>query len=247
MSSFSAKITFYDLARRVKPNRCWSYNAWKTRLVLNYKKIPYTTAWVNHDTIGPTLEAIGIRANASEQGFPYTVPTIQLPGKAAITDSAVIVTELESLYPFPALNLDSDLQNEADRVTFMTCMPLFAIYMPEVARSIIEESTVPTFNNSREKRFGMTLEELERARGGEQAWKAAEPGMSAMKNLLTSRKMDEGPFILGSQVCYADFILVASLETLRKAGNGMFERFLEWDSCFRDLYEACLVWFENDQ
>ncbi|KAJ3544822.1 hypothetical protein NM208_g2852 [Fusarium decemcellulare] len=237
-------IVLYDLAQRTQPNRCWSFNVWKTRLALNYKRIPFTTAWVNHNTLGPTLKSIGLPPNSS--GFEYTVPTIKLTDGSVVTDSSVIASKIEDLQPSPSLHLDSDLQAEADRVAHMTAMPLFAIYMPRLARDVIEESTVPAFAESREKLFGMTLKELEEKKGGKQAWDAAGPGFTAMKELLTGRKVDEGPFIHGSQVCYADFILVAAFESLKRVGRDMFEMAIGQDPAFGSLYEASQAWLEND-
>ncbi|KAF9872557.1 putative glutathione s-transferase [Colletotrichum karsti] len=239
------KITLYDLAQRGETNRCWSYNVWKIRLVLNYKKIPFTTAWVDHNTLGPTLKSLGVPPNTTG-GFEFTVPTIKLPDGLMVTDSAVIASRLEGIYPSPALHLDLELQAQVDRVVHMTCMPLFAIYMPQVARELIDKATVPAFSKSREKRFGMTLEELETSKGAEKAWVAAESGFAAMKEILTSHKKDEGPFIRGSQVCYADFALVAVFEAFKRVGNGMFERALEWDTAFSDLYRASQAWLQND-
>lgn len=50
----SEDIILYDLASR---GRCasWSFNVWKTRLVLNYKGISYRTEWVDHVNIAEIL------------------------------------------------------------------------------------------------------------------------------------------------------------------------------------------------
>ncbi|KAJ5217235.1 glutathione s-transferase [Penicillium chermesinum] len=241
-----ATITLYDLARRVQPNQCWSYNVWKTRMALNYKGIPYTTAWVNHVTLRPTLESIGIPPNTSNQGFEYSVPTIQLSDGSALTESSLIAAKLEEIQPSPSLHLDAALQAEADKVVRMACFPLYARYMPLVAREIIDESTLPAFEKTREARFGMTLQEME-AKAGDGIWDAAEPGFVAAGKLLSEHKVDEGPFILGSQVCYADFILVAMFEAFKRADQGMFERAIGRNAAFQALYDACQEWVQNAQ
>ncbi|KAH8674336.1 hypothetical protein BX600DRAFT_457442 [Xylariales sp. PMI_506] len=240
-------ITLYDFGQREKPNRSWSYNAWKTRLVLNYKGIPYTTAWVNSDNLGPTLKSIGVNPHQSAGGFEYTIPTIKLVDMPALMGSAVIAAELDALYPSPSLNIDTELEAEASQVINMAARALFPIYMPRLTRELVEESAVEVFTKRREKIFGVTFVEWEKTKGGELAWKAAEPGFAAMKQLLNKRKQDDGPFILGSQVSYADFCLVALFHAFKRAGDDLFDRLIGWDPCFRVLYEACEPWFENDQ
>lgn len=240
-------IVLYDYAQRAQPNRCWSYNVWKTRLVLNYKRIPYTTTWVDSNTLGPTLKSIGIPPNPDKSHFEYTVPAIKLLDGSVFTNSLIVASKLEALHPEPCLHLDSDLVAEAGELVTTTARPLFAIYMPRICRDVLEQSSVSAFVMRREKIFGTTFEEMENINGGERAWKAAEPGFIAMKRLLTSHKKDTGPFIYGSEVCYADFMLVALFESFKRVSYGMFERIISWDSCFDDLYKASQVWLENDQ
>lgn len=238
------QIVLFDLGRRDKPNTSWSANVWKTRLVLNYKNIPYTTHWENHVTLGPTLESLGVPPNISGQGLPYTVPTMKFPDGTILTDSAVLVKKLEDMYPSPSLNLDEELEGEAYQAVVLTSMPLFTLYMPHVARNVIEESTVPAFEATRQKKFGMSIADFEK-KGGEHVWVAAEPGFAAMKALLTKHKRDEGPFIHGSQVCYADFILVSAMEGFKRVGGGMFERVVAKEQVFSALYDASRAWVER--
>ncbi|KAJ5267663.1 glutathione s-transferase [Penicillium angulare] len=240
-------IKLYDLARVTKSGGSWSYNVWKTRLALNYKGISYTTIWVDHSTIKSTLEAIGVTPNTSGKGFEYTVPTVKLQDDSIITESAKIASKLEDIQPSPSLRLDTNLQAEADSVVRMVYAPLLPIYMPHVAREVIDKSTVPAFAKSRHARFGMSLEEMEGLIGEEQAWEATKPGFEAMKKLLRERKEDEGPFIHGSQLCYADFVLVAVFEALRRVGIDMFEKAIGMDPSFEKLYDACEAWVQNDQ
>ncbi|KAH7114613.1 hypothetical protein EDB81DRAFT_920506 [Dactylonectria macrodidyma] len=239
-------IVLYDLAQRTEPSRCWSFNVWKTRMALNYKKIPFTTVWVDSNTLAPTLKSISAPTNPSSQVFEYTIPTIKLPDCSVVTDSSVIALKLEALHPSPCLHLDPELQAEAEAVVLKMLMTLLAIYVPRVVRNIVNESAVTAFAAPREKLLGVTFEELEK-KGGPQAWEAAEDGFDAMKQLLTVQKVDKGPFIKGSQVCYADFILVAAFESLHRGGEDMFEIAVGRDQAFRDLYNASSAWLQNDQ
>lgn len=236
----SSPITLFDLASRDEPHRCWSYNVWKTRLALNYKGIRYTTNWVDHDTLAPTLKSLGVPPNAT--GFEYTVPTVRFTCGTLVTDSATIAAELEARFPSPSLHRDPELEAKADEAAHVTAMALFANYLPRIGRNLITTSSIPTFEKTREKLFGMSLTDLERTKGGEKAWQAAEPGFVATKAILNEHKKDDGPFILGSQVCYADFVIAATFLAAKRAGHDMFDRIISWDSCFKALYEACEAW-----
>lgn len=92
----------------------------------------------------------------------------------------------------------------------------------------------------------MSLDELEAKRGGEQAWKAAGPGLDALEALMREHKVDEGPFVLGSQVSYADFVVVAVLEGFRRIGQDLFDKVVDGREALRGVWEACGEWMVKD-
>lgn len=92
----------------------------------------------------------------------------------------------------------------------------------------------------------MSLDQMEKERGGEAAWEAAGPGLDALDALLAEHKVDDGPFVLGSQVSYADFVVVAILEGFRCIGDDLFERVVEGRDGLRGVWEACGKWLERD-
>lgn len=53
MGEPEAQIVLYDLA--CEKNECFSPVAWRIRLMLNYKEIPYKTIFVEFPDIEPTL------------------------------------------------------------------------------------------------------------------------------------------------------------------------------------------------
>lgn len=162
-------------------------------------------------------------------------------------DSGAIASRLESLYPQPTLRLENGLHQQVGSALGRTMGPLVPVFMPRIARDKLVESSVPWFQEARKERFGMSLDELEQTKGGEQAWEAAQPGFEKLKQFLTDHKQDEGPFVLGSQVSYVDFVLASSMEALRRIGNDMYKRFVSHDERLRELHEACGPWFEGDQ
>jgi glutathione S-transferase len=122
----------------------------------------------------------------------------------------------------------------------MIAGPLMPIYMPAISAKVIVPESVDHFCKVREERFGMPLEKVAELKGGEQAWEAAKPGFQALEALLEQHKQDEGPFILGSRVSYADFMIV-SLAGLRKIDAEMWERCLGMDGMvrLRELLQEC--------
>ncbi|KAH9480875.1 Glutathione S-transferase-like protein ustS [Psilocybe cubensis] len=94
-------IVLYDVPSTF-PGRAWNFNAWKTRLSLNFKRIPYTTQWVEFPDIEPLYKKLGIPPSKNKaDGTPfYTIPAIHDPSTGAyITDSILIAEYLDKTYP----------------------------------------------------------------------------------------------------------------------------------------------------
>ncbi len=214
------------------------------RLVLNYKQLPYRTEWVTHPEIAPKMESLGIPPNS--KGNPYTVPVIILPDGTPVMESTKIAQTLESLHPQPSLHLETGLHEQCSQILDKIVFPLIAVFMPRVPRTMLVESSVDWFREAREKTFG-NLDDMERERGGDKAWAAAKPGFEEMDKFLTEHKVDEGPFVKGSQVSYSDFMIMSLLEGFRRIGKDIFEGFVAQEKRLGDLHEACKKWTENDQ
>jgi len=259
------EILLYDLSRR-GGNKSWSWNVWKSksslvrcdafaddksradryaaRLVLNYKQIPYRTVWLSHPEIEPTLKSLGMPPS-SDGG--YTVPTIRLPFGEYIMDSTAIAKKLEVIHLSPSLHLETGTQDKAKAVMGRLAGPLLPVFMPRIGRNLIVDSALEHFYSTKKKGLGMSLDEFEAAKGGEQAWQAAQPGLEALKALLTDNKVDQGPFILGSKVSYGDFVVVAMLEGLRRIDQKIYDRIAKTDVSVELLHRACKKWMENDE
>ena len=159
-------------------------------------------------------------------------------------DSAKIAIKLEEIKPHPSLHLDPVLEEEAQRVqgeAFMALVPTVLPRYREVAAPIDHE----WFEADRTRRFGMSPAEMGRQRGGQVALDAAAPLLDALEALLEKYKKDEGPFLLGSQVCYADFIIVATMQMFRRIGEDAFEMFVGGREGLRKLHQACEPWLQR--
>jgi glutathione S-transferase len=72
------------------------------RIILNYKRIPFTTVWIEYADVGNTVAALGAPPSAHyPDGSPrYTVPTIYDPNTGRlVTDSVEIAKYLDEQYP----------------------------------------------------------------------------------------------------------------------------------------------------
>ena len=66
------------------------------------------------------------------------------------------------------------------------------------------------------------------------------------RRLGRPHKRDEGPFILGSQVCYADFMAASVVEVFRRVEDGAFERMCGAVDGLKELHEGCAPWFRRN-
>lgn len=161
-------------------------------------------------------------------------------------DSLAIASALENLYPSPSLHLTNNLHTQLAPILGKISLPLIPVFMPRIGRDVVPETAQAYFHEARSARFGMPLDRLQREKGGPQAWEAAKPGLEELKDFLAKQKRDEGPFVLGSEVCYADFVIAALMESFRRIGEDLFEGFVGEYEELRALHEACGRWMERD-
>lgn len=236
-----SEIILYDIPS--KNQTCWSLNPWKTRLALNFKNVPYTTQWVEYPNIAPVLKAAGTPANVDTA--PYTSPAVQFPAKPApMMDSHAIALELERLHPTPSLHVSDPIVEQVMAVHAKMFPGFAAVLLPPVPRVVLGEASIPYFVETRAKSFGMSLDDLEKAKGGDVAWDEVRGVAEEMAALL--KVHDDGPFYLGKKLTYADFITVAFLEFLKRLDGGFYQRWVAFDPVFQTLYEACGEWLKRD-
>ena len=79
--------------------------------------------------------------------------------------------------------------------------------------------------------------------GGEKAYEEARGALQAAAALL---KESEGPFFLGQEASYADFLWVSFVMFVRRATEEGFQRIVGVDEVLRKQFEACRPWMERD-
>ncbi|KAK0641409.1 hypothetical protein B0T16DRAFT_419794 [Cercophora newfieldiana] len=259
------EIILFDIPSK-PPRKSWSYNPWKTRMLLNYKGLKYHTEWVGTPRlilkypIFPNIRHIQLEypqirtrlePHIPNPGTetPYTVPTILLPSGIYITDSTRILHAINDLYPSPPLPADTPASHTRRLIDALgPFMAAFrGIYVPGVAKNVLGEASLEYFHRTREQSIGMSLDEFEQKHGGRVAYAGMEPHLKDITALL--KEDESGLFFAGREVTYADFIWAGVLIFMKKVGEGVFEEAMGRSGnpeVHRGLLEAVKVWTERD-
>lgn len=133
-------------------------------------------------------------------------------------DSLPIAQALLKLHPAPELEVDSPDVAKVQQA-LMSAMPhLSPIYIPSVPETYLNPPSEEYFRRTREERFGKPLGELRKdgGEGGREAWGKGKEGLGKVAEVYRSWrreeqevKGEEGPFLGGGQVTYADFVVAA--------------------------------------
>ncbi|CAN8096143.1 unnamed protein product [Discula destructiva] len=220
MASQADQVVLFDLAS--KQGTSWSLNPWKTRFMLNYKNINYTTKWMEYPDLQAHFEP---HIPGGIDGGQYTIPTITLPDGTWHMDSRNIATVLEAKYPQPPLKLDSPMHAKLADVLPGLLGALRGNYLPTIPKRILNEASVPYWYRTREEKVGSTLDELEAKEGGQAGFANAEGRLKAVTEML--KENSEGPFLEGGAVTYADFVWAGFLLFWQRIGDDKFEAILE--------------------
>ncbi|KAK9784049.1 putative GST N-terminal domain-containing protein [Seiridium cardinale] len=236
------EIVLYDLA--CIKGVCFSPVVWRIRLMLNYKRIPYKTIFLEFPDIEPTLKALGLGPGESSTGPKYTVPTIQhLPTNTYLMGSEPIARFLESTYPSTQVPLTSDLGLAIKTQALTAVGKTFRASMVPREIKILSPRAQEYFRRTREAALGHRLEDLLDVNKEDDAWDAADEGMRAASELIQTHKAD-GPFILGALPSLDDFFMAGNLQSARMVDEGLFQRHMKYDG-FKIIYEACLPYMEK--
>ncbi|KAJ3552797.1 hypothetical protein NP233_g12789 [Leucocoprinus birnbaumii] len=231
-------IIFYDIA--AKENKgTWSPNTWKIRYVLNYKKLPYKTVYLEYPDIAPILSSLGIPPSgrtSTGQGI-YTCPSIiddhldfdstqnvqMSPQPTFVTDSYNIAEYLEATYPstpriFPS---GSEALQKAfyDNVSALIGPPwskthLSPLILPAIPQNILNPISAEHFIRTRTESFG-PLEELDK-QAREEQWKKVEDSFKVLDRWMSKNNTQNGgEWVMGDTITFADFAIAGLLNGAR--------------------------------
>jgi glutathione S-transferase len=189
--------------------------------------------------------SIGI-APHSGRGKSYTIPVLQFPDGELVMDSDAIARRLEAFCPTPSLPLDESILREVEQAAKEVLLSLYPVLILP-SRDVLDKKGRQWFEADRSQAVGMSCDDFAKTCGGETAWTNAEPGLSRLKEILTSQKKDDGPFIRGKDVTYGDFVIASLLEWTRRVGDGeVYRRIIQVDKTFSDLQDTCEPWLSKD-
>ena len=241
------EITLFDLAS--KDHKSWSGNTLKTRLYLNYIGVPYKTVWLEYPEIESNHKALGISPHDPSTAAitPYTVPAVQFPDGKCVMESAAIALELNNRYQQADLIIADEMLSTLQRVIrggVMINLSFACLFLPGISTNLLNPPSEEYTAARCRKWFGKSVEDLAKDSDPEKGWGAVEPHLKELGQLL--KEKDGGPFLLGEKVSYADFVIVALLQFLKRIDEALYEQTVKIEPALQTLYDASMQWLVRD-
>jgi glutathione S-transferase len=178
-----------------EPDRLFSAYSWRARLTLGFKGLDFENRPTPFTQIPKALD-----------GIHKTVPVL-IDGETTVAESFAICFHLDDVYPdTPSVFGGNGGRENAALIDNLIVTGLY----PTITRMIILDihnrlapEDAAYFRQSREKRFGMSLEDVQRGRDKER---------QKFATLLKPyrRRLEETPYLGGERLLYADIALAAS-------------------------------------
>ncbi len=214
-------ILHYELVGH-DPSRPFSPHCWKSAMALAHKGLEFERVPVAFTGV-PFVEG----------GLSKTVPVMR-DGDRVIADSFDIALYLEETYPDRPTLFGGPGGQAAARFIERWSIGTIHGYLGAAALMDIHDSLAPAdqayFRESREKRFGKTLEQVPAAR---------EAGLDAFRASLTPLRSMLGyqPFVGGSSPLFADYIVFGAFQWVRVTSP---LQTLVKDDPIAEWFERCL-------
>ncbi|KZP05298.1 hypothetical protein FIBSPDRAFT_940540 [Athelia psychrophila] len=212
-------ITLYDIPSKLAII-AWSPNVWKARLALNIKGLPYKTVWVEYPDIERVCKEIGAKpTDTKKSGAPlYTLPVIH--------DHATNASSPTQPLSHGSHALQAAFDKAHERITLTHLYPLMGL-------SAVIPLNPPSEHYCRTKegpKSGATLEEVAlKGEGRDERWKKVLEGHELIAGWFP--KHEEGSFVLGRYISFADLVLVSFLGRARimfGEESGEWKALLSW-------------------
>ncbi|KAG6908593.1 hypothetical protein DXG01_003996 [Tephrocybe rancida] len=213
-------IKFYDIPSTI-PGKSWSPNIWKTRYSLNFKGLPFETVWVEYPDIASLSKEMGFlpTPRADSDNPYYSLPAIYDPNTSTpLSESALIAQYLDRAYPntpklFPP---GSHALQYAFIDALRSKLDFVRSFSLPASHAILNPVSQEYFRRTREIYFGATLEEvLPKGETGVAEWAKVKAGFDVVNGWLELGKSD-GPYLLGQEPGFADFVLAGYVIYLKK-------------------------------
>ncbi|KAH0828818.1 hypothetical protein J3R83DRAFT_3269, partial [Lanmaoa asiatica] len=247
-------IILYDVPSNIP--QPWAPNVWRIRLILNYKRLPYRTCWVEFPDIEQTLRAINAPPTSiCPDGRPvYTLPAIldpthvsnstyfgpsgllSQPQPVVLTHANTIAEYLEHTYPARPVIPEGTRALQTLFVHYVAeifVQPLLPIIVPMSHRRL-----PPRVQNH----FHVGVAGVQHAGKREEQWAVVQAQFTFLAGVLEKNASDgDGVVVMGHEPTYADFAICSVLIWIEKvAPHEGWGRIREWDGGrWCRLWERC--------
>ncbi|KAA1472654.1 hypothetical protein DENSPDRAFT_778705 [Dentipellis sp. KUC8613] len=239
-------ITLYDIPSAMPEP--WAPNIWRIRFILNYKRLPYRTVWIDFNNVEPTLRSINAPPTSmGRDGRPiYTLPVIADPQRGGypvvLSNANTIAEYLEVNYPARPIFPEG---SRALQVTFVHYLndvvvkPLLPIMVPLSHMRLPERTQAHFRAGSQAGMPGYLAPGPQR----EQAWMAVKEKFDFLAVLLDKNSPPDGDGVvaMGRELSYADFAVCSVLVWVeRVAPHDGWARMRQWGGGrWVRLYDRC--------
>lgn len=187
-------------------------------MILNYKRLPYRTKWLEFPDLDRTMRSIGAPATSkrSDGRSVYTLPVIVDPirtpnAPVVLSNPSVISEYLEINYPARPLFPDGSKALQTLFVHYLQevfSRPLLPIMIPLSAQRLTERSQAHIFASG-QRPAEASLSGPQR----EQAWVAVRDNFQFLASVLDKNSGEDGDGVVvsGRDITYADFAICAIL------------------------------------
>ncbi|THH19527.1 hypothetical protein EUX98_g8759 [Antrodiella citrinella] len=213
--SHNNAIVLYDVPSTVP--QPWVPNIWRIRFILNYKRLPYHTVWVELADVEATLRSIGAPPTSyrSDNRPVYTLPVIVDPLRSrsnptALSSASTIAEYLESCYPARPVYPEGSRALQTlfvHHIQDVFVKPLLPILVP-LSHQRLPERSQAHFTNATPVNHPQ-LSGPQR----EQAWRAVKEQFDFLAATMDKNSGSDGDGVvaMGREVSYADFALCSVL------------------------------------
>lgn len=189
-----------------------------SRLILNYKRLPYRTKWIELPDLDRTMRSIGAPAVSKRSdgrpvyALPVIVDPIRSPNAPTVLSNPSVISEyLEINYPARPLYPDGSKALQTLFVHYLQevfSKPLLPILIPLSASRLTERSQAHIFPSG-QRPPEMSLSGPER----EQAWAAVRNNFNFLASVLDKNNGEDGDGVVvsGRDITIADLALCAIL------------------------------------
>lgn len=235
-------ITLYDIQSTIP--QPWAPNIWRIRFILNYKRLPYRTHWIEASDVEDVLRRLNVPPTSyRSDGRPvYTLPVIYDPrGRKSLSNADRIAEYLEYSYPARPIFPEGSRAMQCLFVHYIQevfAKPLLPIMVPMTHLRLPERSRAH-FMGPQVQQQPSQLTPAQR----EQAWQAVKEQFDVLADLLDKNSGADGDGVvaMGREVSYADFALCAVLIWIEKvAPQDGWARVRQWNGGrWTRLWERC--------